>query len=132
MFKKSKWSSNPWIIMYVVEKSNGDVFDRYWQLEDDTPKKQVLAIAEKHKPTNTLKTYVYKAKLIAIDDDDMWERWWYYKWPNGSWVSFCGGFRRVTIYNWIFRRVLPHNSFQFLETFRRVVPHFNQFRRDMN
>ena len=75
MFKKSKWSSNPWIIMYVVEKSNGDVFDRYWQIEGDTPKKQVLAIAEKHKPTNILKTYVYKAKLIAIDDDDMWKKW---------------------------------------------------------
>lgn len=75
MFKKSKWSSNPWIIRYTIEKTNGDVFDRYWQLEDCTPKKKVLEIAEKHKPTNTLKTCVFKAKLVMIDDDDMWERW---------------------------------------------------------
>lgn len=75
MMKKYKYKSTSWIIQYIMEKPNGDVFERYWQLCDDTPKEQVLAIAEKHKPANTLKTYVYKAKLVAIDDDDMWEKW---------------------------------------------------------
>ena len=75
MMKKYKYKSTPWIILYVIEKPNGDVFNRYWQLCDDTPKEQVLEIAEKRKPANVLKTYVYKAKLVAIDDDDMWEKW---------------------------------------------------------
>ena len=75
MMRKNKYKEKSWIVLYVVEKPNGDVVDKFQYFCEEDSKEEVLKIAEKQQPAGTLKIYVYKAQLIAIDDDNVWEKW---------------------------------------------------------
>ena len=50
MMRKNKYKEKPWIVLYVVEKPNGDVVDKFQYFCEEDSKEEVLKIAKNNNP----------------------------------------------------------------------------------